>query len=232
MKSNQRNRLEQKRPLYFTIGLATSLCIVYALFQIKTTPNTRANFPKGEPVTIYDADIPVTTTKTPQPPPKVDVVKVARKNVFKPVMIQVPNNWKVEDGSDSLFHIDPVDFPTGEPVIEVDMVALDKKPIFPGCAGILDEKSRFECFQQKMIAFVQKHYRPCETAFGTVNERIILKFTIDENGKSRNPQIIRGEDACNAQEAINLVGRLPVMQPGMYRGKFVKTSFVLPIHIK
>lgn len=232
MKSDHRNSLEQKRPLYFTIGLATSLFIVYALFQIKTSPNTYTNFPKGEPVTIYDLDIPVTTTKAPQPPQKVDVTKVVSKNVFKQVMIHVPNNWKVEDGSDSLFSIDPVDFPTGEPVIEVDMVALDKKPIFPGCDDILEEKARFECFQQKMIAFVQKHYRPCETVFGTVNERIILKFTIDENGKSQNPQIIRGEDACNAQEAINLVGKLPVMQPGMYRDKFVKTSFVLPIHIK
>ena len=232
MRSEIRNNLEQKRPLFFTIGLLTSLLIVYALFQIKTYPKEVCNFPKGETVAMYDLDIPITRTKQPEPPQKVDVTKVVSKNVFKQIMISVPNNWKVEGASDSLFNVDPIEFPSGEPVIEVDMVALDKKPIFPGCEEILDEQERFACFQQKMIAFVQQHYRPCETVYGRVNERIFLKFTIDEHGNSTNPQIIRGEDACNTQEAIKLVGKLPVMKPGMYRDKFVKTSFVLPIHIK
>ena len=84
----------------------------------------------------------------------------------------------------------------------------------------------------KMMAFVRSNYKTCETGFGTAKEKVYVKFTIDENGFARNPEIIRAIYDCNKKNATALVGKLPPMTPGMYRGKAVRTTFVLPISIK
>lgn len=233
MNQKKPDRLEQKRPLFFTIGLCASLLIIHALFQIKSYHKT----PELKTYAVADdfdnVVIPVTRPKQPEPPKTVEVVKTVQKNIIPNLFIEVPDNWKMEDDTDSLFVFDDVTFETGEePVLEIIIDALDKKPVFPGCEDLLTEDERFACFQQKMIAFVQSNFKPCQPGYRRTAQKIYVRFTIDENGRSKNPQLVRGDDVCNTQEALSLVTKLPEMKPGMYRDKRVKTSFVLPINIK
>ena len=61
---------------------------------------------------------------------------------------------------------------------------------------------------------------------GTVN----LTFVVDENGKLTSPQIAGETLGYGLEvEALRVVNKMPVWNPGKLKGKNVKTKFTLPV---
>lgn len=61
---------------------------------------------------------------------------------------------------------------------------------------------------------------------GTVN----ISFVVDENGKLTSPKIIGDKVGYGLEEeALRVVNKMPVWNPGKLKGKNVKTSFTLPV---
>lgn len=224
--------LELGRPTFFLLGLCITLLGVYGLFNLKTEINSeRPTYcPEINEETYV---IPQTMRKAPQPDKKKSDLKKANKKVLSDWFIEIPNNalTLVDDENNELLMIDET---LGKeiPTITVDINSLDKKPIFPGCENILDEKERFECFKIKMGAFVRANFKPCESAFGITQEHMYVMFVIDEFGRAGKAEVARAQNECNGEKAIHLIDKLPAMSPGMYLDKKVKTRFILPINIK
>ena len=62
---------------------------------------------------------------------------------------------------------------------------------------------------------------------------VFIKFYIDENGKINNPQVIKDRvgGGC-AEEAVKLIQKMPLWNPGLQNGKKVKVYYTLPITFK
>jgi hypothetical protein len=226
------SELERSRPTFLLLGLCITLLAVYGLFEMKTVRGIENSIPDDNNTTQDVFDIPRTYKKQPQKAKPIEDQKKIKKKTFTELFIEVPNNMNVPNDEDE--PLDVIDDGLGyeEPTITVNIEMLDKKPVFPGCEDILNEKERFACFQSKMTAFVATRFKPCESTFGVSKEKIFVMFTIDEFGRVGNAEVARSTDECNSQNAIKVMGQLPTMTPGMFMDKKVKTRFVLPINIR
>jgi len=59
--------------------------------------------------------------------------------------------------------------------------------------------------------------------------KVILTFIVDENGNTIKPEVVRSADPLLDQAALDMIGKLPKWQPGLYNGKPVKVKMALPV---
>ncbi len=234
-KNTRKHELEQKRPTFLLLGLVTALAIAYGMLNLETRSAPNPPICKGTVVSLADEySIPITRQDRKQP--EVDKEIKERQAELKDIFVEVANETKVniinEPIDDGLNQLDEIPIFREEPVMEVDIYALEKMPVFPGCEDLLDEEARYNCFVQQISKHVVSNFKPCEGAFGISKERLYIQFTIDEKGKVTAAKAVRGSDECNVSRALWVVNDLPKMKPGEYRGKTVRTRFVLPINIK
>lgn len=229
----QRDDLEKRRPTFLLIGLVIALSITYGLLNLESE---RPDLPVCKSSVAYEPDdlvIP-NTWREPEKVETVEEIKEQKQDLLKNI-IEAPNDFKKpmeERPIDEPLATIPEIIVEEDPVIEVDIYALERMPIFPGCENLLNEEERFNCFVDKVAKHVVGNFKPCEGAFGTTKEKLYIQFTIDEFGVIQAAKAIRGNDACNIDRALFAVTDLPKMKPGEYRGKPVRTRFVLPINIK
>jgi periplasmic protein TonB len=91
-------------------------------------------------------------------------------------------------------------------------------PSFPGGYKGMQE------FFDKNLEYPEEASR--EGVEGTVE----LSFIVDENGKLTSPQVIGMKQGYGLEEeALRVLNKMPVWNPGKLKGKNVKTRFNLPV---
>jgi protein TonB len=92
-------------------------------------------------------------------------------------------------------------------------------PVFPGG-------------QDALSNYINNNISYPQTAIdNNVNGTIHVSFVVDEKGKVVNPQVIDAKnlnDGLN-EETIKMFNNMPLWEPGMVKGKKVKTRMELPI---
>jgi protein TonB len=229
----KKDELEKRRPTFLLIGLVIALGLTYGMLNLKTQARLNIHVNKAAIVSFSDEfNTPRTFQKQKEQEVKQEIENTKKK--LQEQFIEVPNEAMVP-----LENTIGIDEPLEEipqfredPILEIDIYALEKMPVFPGCEDLLNEEERFNCFVEQVSRHVVNNFKPCEGAFGVNKERLYIQFTIDENGRVTAAKAIRGDDECNIDRAVFVVNELPQMKPGEYRGKTVRTRFVLPINIK
>lgn len=59
--------------------------------------------------------------------------------------------------------------------------------------------------------------------------KVILTFIVDENGNIIKPEVVRSADPLLDKAALEMIGKSPKWQPGLYNGKPVKVKMALPV---
>ena len=224
--------LERKRPTFFLVGLIMVLSAVYGLFNLKTYAETTP-ICTSIPTVDSDWESSIITYREPIEEPKKVETKQVEKMVMKDFFISIPDGAEMKE--QGLFDdegLEVIQTFGEEVVLEIDVLALKKKPIFPGCEDIASDEERFECFKREMSQFIASHLMPCEGVFGTTKEKLYVQFVVDENGQASEVEVIRGNDVCNIERTQSVIQNLPTMQPGEAMGKKVRSRFVIPINIK
>jgi TonB family protein len=62
-----------------------------------------------------------------------------------------------------------------------------------------------------------------------IQGRVVVKFTVDEDGAITNVRILRSLSGGCDQEALRVVSEMPAMQPALNGGEAVRADFTLPI---
>lgn len=237
MKNTRRKKdeLEKKRPTFLLIGLVLALGFTYSMLVLKTEQKPALPICKASAVSVGDETY---VPRTWPQPEREDVQKEIedQKKDLQETFIEVANDQKIklidEPVGKDVGPLEEIPIFKEEPIMEVDIYALEKMPVFPGCEDLINEEERYNCFVQQVSKHVVSNLKPCEGAFGVSKERLYIQFTIDEKGNVTAAKAIRGNDECNIDRALWVVNELPKMKPGEYRGKTVRTRFVLPINIK
>ncbi len=222
LKKNPKADLQNKKFMFFEIGLAISLGIVLLAFEWTTTDTVKVELAGTQDVKVEQEIIPITNrdeVKPPEPPKQItvsDVIKV------------VDDNVKINDNSDifdSEFSEDAkvtiMEFKGEEQEEEeyTPFVIVEEMPTFGG--GDINE------FR---INYVQKNLKyPDVAAENGIQGRVIINFVVEPDGRVSNVKVVRGVDPSLDKEAVRVVSASPKWKPGKQRGKPVRVQYTIPI---
>lgn len=233
-KKNPTKDLNNKRGLYFVIGLCLVMLLTYVALEWKTYDNVH-----GYDISLNVADelieeVPITMhIKTPPPPPPVPT----------PVIIEVVEDDKkveetiiesTETDQEEVIEVLDVVVEKDEEPVEISFMVIEDVPIFPGCEK---EKNKGAaamraCFQEMMNKHISKNFRYPEGAQEMgIQGRVNVMFDIQKDGSIGNIRM-RGPDKSLETEAGRIIGKLPKMTPGKQRGVPVRVPFSMPINFK
>lgn len=106
------------------------------------------------------------------------------------------------------------------------MTVRDVAPVWPGCTGSIASKKK--CFTQKLSQHISQNFQfPEGYEPGTVKEKVVVSFVINEEGK---PEILETKGGTEElqQEAKRNILLIPEMTPGQAGGKPKAIKYTVP----
>jgi TonB family protein len=101
-----------------------------------------------------------------------------------------------------------------------DTIVLDKLPMYPdGIQGV------YSHFSKNLIY-------PKKSRSAGIEGKVILKFIVEKNGTINEIEIKQGATPELDAEAIRVLKKLEIWEPGYKEGKPVRVSFIVPITFK
>ncbi|UJH68350.1 energy transducer TonB [Allomuricauda sp. SCSIO 65647] len=229
-KKNPHVDVNKNSALYFVIGLAAVLGIIYASMEWKKYDKVNDYDIALNVEDQLDEEVPMTEQiKTPPPPPPPaapEVIEVVEdEEEVEETVIESTETSQEEE----VMEVEEVEVEEVEEDISVPFAVIEDVPIFPGCEGAKDKKS---CFQEMMQKHIRKNFRYPEIAQEMgVQGRVNVIFVIQKDGSIGNIRM-RGPDKNLEAEALRIIQKLPKMTPGKQRGRPVKVPFSIPITFK
>ncbi len=217
IKKNSNVDLENKKSIFFQIGLIFALVVVFFAFEYKTYDKTTLDIASRIVDDTPEEIIPITEQKVkpPPPPPPKQVIQI--KIVEDDVEVEDDLDIDVEADDETIMdEYIPVEEEEeiGEEVI---FQVVEDNPEFPGGMGEL----------YKFLGQNTK-YPPIAKESG-IQGRVFVNFVVEKDGSISNVKVLRGIGGGCDEEAIRVVKSMPRWKPGKQRGKAVRVSFNLPI---
>ncbi|WP_318343995.1 energy transducer TonB [Flagellimonas baculiformis] len=216
--------------LYFVIGLAAVLALVYGAMEWKKYDKANDYDISMNVEDQLDEEVPMTEQiKTPPPPPPPaapEVIEVVEdEEEVEETVIESTETSQEEE----VIEIEEVEVEEVEEDISVPFAVIEDVPVFPGCENAANKK---DCFQEKMQDHIRKNFRYPEIAQEMgVQGRVSVIFVIQKDGSIGDIRM-RGPDKNLEAEALRIIQKLPKMTPGKQRGRAVKVPFSIPITFK
>ncbi len=223
LKKTPKADLENKKQLYFMIGLVIALGITLVGFEWTTKSSKASSLGSVSAVAVEEEIIPITREQEvkppPPPPPKViEVLNIVDDNV------KIDDELMIEDSeADDKTMIDVAPVISAPKEEEEEATAevfyiVEDMPEFPGGEAAL----------RAFIAQAIKY--PVIAQENGIQGKVYVTFVVGKDGSVSNATIARGVDASLDKEALRVVNTLPKWKPGKQRGKPVNVSYTVPIN--
>ena len=209
-KKNPKASLENKKGMFFQIGLAVTLLAILIAFEWKSYDKTNYNLGDLNLDDMEEEIIPITRQEVkppPPPPPPPEIIEIVEDEV------EIENEVEIEEtetDEEEMIEIEEDD--------EEFFMVVENMPEFPG--GDLG-----------LMKFIQKNVRyPAIAKEYNITGKVYVSFIVDKKGNVTNVKIVRGVDKNLDAEAVRVVSSLPKYKPGKQRGKAVRVMFTIPIN--
>lgn len=229
-KKNPKADVGRNSGLYFVIGLAFTLAVVWGAFEWKTYDEVNDYDISMNVDDDLAEEVPMTEQiKTPPPPPPPaapEVIEVVEdEEEVEETIIESTETSQDEE----IIEVEDVEVEEEVEDVDVPFAVIEDVPIFPGCENESDKRA---CFQEMMQKHISKNFRYPEIAQEMgVQGRVSVMFTIQKDGSIGNVKM-RGPDKNLEAEAARIIAKLPNMTPGKQRGRAVRVPFSIPITFK
>ena len=230
LKKSPKADLRKNSSLYFVLGLALVMALVYVALEWKTYDDA-ANYDISMDVEeLLDEEVPMTEQlKTPPPPPPPaapEVIEVVEdEEEVEETVIESTETSQEEE----IVEVDDIVVDEVDEDVDVPFAVIEDVPVFPGCEGAADKRA---CFNEMMQKHIRKQFRYPEIAQEMgIQGRVSVMFTIQKDGSIGNIRM-RGPDKNLEAEARRIIEALPKMTPGKQRGRAVRVPFSIPIMFK
>ncbi|MCL6267309.1 energy transducer TonB [Flagellimonas myxillae] len=230
LKKNPKADVGKNSSLYFVIGLAAVLGLVYGAMEWKKYDKANDYDIALNVEDQLDEEVPMTEQiKTPPPPPPPaapEVIEVVEdEEEVEETVIESTETSQEEE----VMEVEEVEVEEIDEDISVPFAVIEDVPVFPGCEKASNKK---QCFQDMMQKHIRKNFRYPEIAQEMgVQGRVNVIFVIQKDGSIGNIRM-RGPDKNLEKEAMRIISKLPKMTPGKQRGRAVKVPFSIPITFK
>ena len=218
IKKTPKADLENKKTLFFEIGLILALVVVLVSFEYKSYDKVTIDLASRVVQDVPEEIIPITEQKVkppPPPPPKqVTQIKIVEDDVE--VEDDLDIDVEADDQTEVEEYVPPVE--DEEEVEEAEIfTVVESMPTFPGGMGAL----------MKYLAENIK-YPPLAKESG-IQGRVFINFVVEPDGSISNVKVLRGIGGGCDEEAVRVVKNMPKWSPGKQRGKPVRVSYNLPV---
>lgn len=222
LKKSTKADLENKRNVFFMLGLVVALGVTLLAFEWTSKPAKADSLGSVHAQEVEEEIIPITREqeiKPPPPPPPPKVVEVL--NIVDDD-VEIEDELEIEDteaDDETVIDVAPV-IATEEEEEETAEVffIVEDMPEFPGGDLAL----------RKYIATNVKY--PVIAQENGIQGKVYVTFVVGKDGSVYNAGIARGVDPSLDKEALRVVNSLPRWKPGKQRGKPVNVSYTVPIN--
>lgn len=222
IKKSDKANLENKKLLFFEIGMIVALAIVWIAFEW-TTRETNYDTLVDTTEMIEEEEIINVDPTTPPPPPAAPEIPVLSDKIDI-----VDDDIEVEDmiintEDDNTVGVEVKDYvaQVEEEVVEEEAIPfqlVEKAPSFMG--GGPNEFTKW--VNQRLV------YPEIAKENG-VQGRVTLQFTVEKDGSVTNVKVLRGVDSSLDREAVRVVSSSPKWTPGRQRDRAVKVTYTFPV---
>ncbi len=235
VKKYKKARLSPYSKIFFQLGLALALLLIYIAIEWKTVDRYIEEFDTSTIQTEEVLDIPITekmleTKPPPPPPPSPDKIEIVAddKEIEETVLESTETDQMEAIEVQEVIEIEEV---VEEEVVEEDVpfAIIEDAPVYPGCKGTKAQKKA--CLQEEIKKHVNKKFNvdlASELGLSPGKKKVYVQFKIDKKGKITDIKA-RGPHKRLEKEAIRVVSLLPDMMPGKQRGRAVGVRYTLPI---
>ncbi len=235
LKKNPKADLRKNSGMYFVIGLAVVMFLVWQGLEWKTYDKTNEYDISMNVEDMLDEEVPMTEQiKTPPPPPPPaapEIIEVVEdEEEVEETVIESTETSQEEE----VIEVEDVEVEEIEEDIDVPFAVIEDVPIFPGCENQKGKGAAAmrKCFQEKMNKHISKNFRYPEIAQEMgIQGRVSIMFVIQKDGSIGGVRM-RGPDRNLEKEAKRIIDKLPRMTPGKQRGRAVRVPFSIPITFK
>ena len=225
-KKNPKVDLNKNSSIYFAIGLALVLFIIWRGIEWKSYDKSAYLYESLNVVDDDDEEIPITeqikTPPPPPPPPAPEVIEVVEdEEEIEETVIE-----STETDQEEIVEVEVLEEEFED--VDVPFAIIEDVPIYPGCENVPKSKRR-DCFQEQINKHIRKNFRYPEIAQEMgIQGRVFVSFIISKDGTISNIRK-RGPDKNLEREAERIISKLPKMTPGKQRGRAVRVPFSIPI---
>ncbi len=224
LKKTLRANLENKKDIFFLVGLVVALGAILVAFEWNTMPKETESLGILKSADVEDVFIPIVREPKvepppPPPPPKViEVLNIVTNDVVIDEEIRIDDSGADET---TLIDVNPVFKPDEEEDLPQEIFYIVEEPAeFPG-----GEEALFRYISNSV------NY-PVIAQENGIQGKVFVKFVVDEQGVVSNAEILRGVDVSLDKEALRVINSLPNFKPGKQRGRPVKVYFNAVIKFK
>jgi len=223
LKKSPKAELEDKKNVFFMIGLVVALGVTLLAFEWTSKPSKASDLGQIQTQEVEEEIIPITReqeVKPPPPPPPPKVVEVL--NIVDDD-VEIEDELEIEDTeADDATVIDVAPVVETQKEEEADeaqvFFIVEDMPEFPGG----------ELALRKYIANAIKY--PVIAQENGIQGKVYVTFVVGKDGSVQDARIARGVDPSLDKEALRVVNALPKWKPGKQRGKAVRVSYTVPIN--
>lgn len=220
-KKNKKYDLEQKRPVFFGIGMIISISLAITAFEWRSEIDPVITPIEEEENIFYMVDE-VSITKHEKislpPAPKPKIKKIVLDQIVESLDDDLKKKSDTEDVEIIIDDIIKDEALLPLPVEEAPFEVVEEMPSFPG--GEIE-----------LLKFVAENIKyPKQAVRMGVEGRVHVQFVVEKDGSLSDVQVLRGIGLECDNEAIRVIQTIPNFNPGKQRGKPVRVKMVLPIN--
>ncbi len=222
IKKSDKANLENKKLMFFEIGLIVALLVVFAAFEW-TTKETSVDTLVDDRVLVEEEEIIAIEQNTPPPPPPAPEIPVLSDQIDI-----VEDDVKVDDiiintEDDANTGVEIVDYVENvvEEVIEEEAIPFQLVEIQPSFKG--GGPNEFTKWVNQRLVY------PEIAKENGIQGRVTLQFTVEKDGSVTNVKVLRGVDESLNKEAVRIVSSSPKWTPGRQRDRAVKVTYTFPV---
>jgi len=217
--------LENKKFIFWEIGLIITLLIVFLAFGLKTPIKKLAEFESIDLTSITEEIIPVTVQESkplpPPPPQQTTKISIVEND------IEVEDDIEIDVAASQETVIE--EYIPYVPVVEEEEEIEEAEPIFV----VVESMPSFPGGTSELMKYLYKNLRyPLLAKETGIQGKVFVTFVVEKDGSVTDVRVLRGIGGGCDEEAIRVVENMPSWIPGRQRNIPVRVSFNLPVKFK
>ncbi len=217
-KKTEKADLENKKAIFFQLGLVLVLGLTLFAFEWKTYDIKITDQNARKATEVMEEIVLQTQQNTPPPPPPPQQQNTVLEIVENDEVIE--NEVSIDAEADQKTVVEEYHAPVSEEkeVEETEIfTVVEESPGFPG-----GDEAR--------IKFLQENIKyPTMARESGIQGTVYVTFVVEKGGNVSDVKILRGIGGGCDEEAIRVIRAMPRWNPGKQRGKSVRVQFNMPI---
>lgn len=221
LKKSPKADLQNKKSLFFEIGLTVSLLLMIGMFAWSQSEKTIEKIDMGlAPVEEVIMEVTRQDQKPPEPVKQTIAVVSDIINVVKDDA-KITTEFTFTDFDEDAIVIKEVAKKEEAVVADEPFIIVEQMPKFQG--------GDLEAFRRWVQGKIQY---PSIAAENGIQGRVVLQFVIEKDGSLSSVQVLQTPDASLSQEASRVLNQSPKWTPGKQRNMAARVKFTLPVEFR